>query len=214
MTMRECPDGLMRDELPGYVLGTLSAEDRARVEAHVASCNACAAEVDLLRAVGAAYRAPAVDMAGIASAVRTATAVARSPEPGARTFTFGFSFAPARLAAALVLLVSGLVAVVLWRRPDRSLATAPEQTAPVVAVPAPMPERGAPGAPARARDAIEVAAAPELSLGGGLSDLSNEQLRSLLAALDSLEASPRAEPEAIATPIIPDRVEPRGGRLQ
>ena len=43
----------------------------------------------------------------------------------------------------------------------------------------------------------------ELSFGGGLSDLSDAQLKSLLREIDSLDGAPSTEPEVHATPIVP-----------
>ena len=60
--------------LPWYVNGTLDADERAQVEAHLADCAACRHEAQSLRAFGAAY---ARDGAGAADAE---TALARLSE--------------------------------------------------------------------------------------------------------------------------------------
>ena len=73
--MRDCPDAQMRDQLPEFVSGRLGAGARATVEAHLATCPDCAAEVALLRSMFSALvaaqeaRAPQVDVARIAAAL-------------------------------------------------------------------------------------------------------------------------------------------------
>ena len=51
MTMRDCPDGAMRDQLPLYVSGRMDARARLAVDAHLACCADCTAEVAMLAAV-------------------------------------------------------------------------------------------------------------------------------------------------------------------
>src|SRR5205085_2191809 len=72
--MTECMNAEMRDALPDYLNGTLDAARTAEVRAHVAACNECAAELELLRVVAAsAPGAPPMDVARIAHAIPTPT---------------------------------------------------------------------------------------------------------------------------------------------
>lgn len=101
MTMRDCADGELRDRLPDFVHGTLAAAEQVRVGAHVASCEDCAAEVGLLRAVREAFPAPVVDVRRIVAGLPPATR-----QPARRP---AYVERPWRLAAAAtVLLVAGL----------------------------------------------------------------------------------------------------------
>ncbi|HVZ77544.1 MAG TPA: zf-HC2 domain-containing protein, partial [Gemmatimonadaceae bacterium] len=68
----------MRDLLPDLLNGTLDAGARAEVEAHVASCADCRAELDMLRAIRRAAPQPAVNVARIVSALPAPA------QPGAR----------------------------------------------------------------------------------------------------------------------------------
>jgi hypothetical protein len=43
-----------------------------------------------------------------------------------------------------------------------------------------------------------------ISFGGGLGDLSDDQLAALLSELDTLEALPTTEPETHLSPIVPE----------
>src|SRR5262245_46611783 len=100
--MSDCRNGEMRDRLPEVVHGRLADDALAEIRAHVAGCDACAAELRLIESTRAMLllATPRVDTARIVAAV---------PAFGAR--------APRRLdwryaaAAALVLAAGGLFAI-------------------------------------------------------------------------------------------------------
>ena len=72
--MSDCTKGEMRDLLPELMHGSLDAETKRALEAHVASCPECAEELALLHALRPALtRAPAVDVQRIAAAVNART---------------------------------------------------------------------------------------------------------------------------------------------
>jgi hypothetical protein len=219
--MSECTNGEMRDLLPELVNERLSAEMQLAVEAHVAECEECAEELALLRALRPALtREPAVDTQRIAAAVRTQVPASARRGSARRS-------APWRLAiaAAAVLAVSAIgyamltrtrsvtpeVAVV--RQPDTghvdtaNPATAPAPApAPVVATPpkaiAPTPPQQVAGAPPHVAPPT---AAPSMVASAGaldnLSDLSDDDVRTLTASLDGLSAVPDAEPAAGVDPL-------------
>ncbi|HEX5831602.1 MAG TPA: zf-HC2 domain-containing protein [Gemmatimonadaceae bacterium] len=73
--MSDCANDAVRDELPELLYGRLTAARRAAVEAHVATCAACAGELAILREVRQALAAvPAVDVAAIVRALPRPTA--------------------------------------------------------------------------------------------------------------------------------------------
>jgi anti-sigma factor RsiW len=95
--MSDCPNVVMREHLPDLVNDRLAADARAKVEAHVASCAECRAELDLLRQVRAAAPSPRIDTARIAARI----APYRRPSAlvlAARSW-------PVRAAAAIILVV-------------------------------------------------------------------------------------------------------------
>src|ERR1035437_6156589 len=75
--MHDCADGDMRDLLPGYVHGALSAAEGATVAAHLETCADCAAEVELIAAASRAFPAPTVDLGRIVKALPAAPRGAR-----------------------------------------------------------------------------------------------------------------------------------------
>ena len=197
MTMRDCADGEMRDLLPDFVHGTLAATEQVRVRAHVASCADCEAEVELLRAIGAAFPVPAVNVRRIVAAFPSGLGAAVRPP--------AFTVRPWRLvAAATILAVAGI-----------SLAVARET---FVAAGNPSVVAAAPGTVPRAEQA-PVAAAGEtiasvarpvrsetgLTFDGGLSDLTDQQVKTLLVEIDALDAKPNAEPDSPVGNIVPLR---------
>ncbi|MEO8620459.1 MAG: zf-HC2 domain-containing protein [bacterium] len=222
--MTDCPNADVRDRLPDLVHGRLDAESRASVEAHVAACADCQAEVALLRDLRMSLRrTPRVDVAAIVAAVPAYRAPSRRAWVGWRT------------AAAITLLVGGGSSVVVMRRTSvepTTIAPTPVLTAPSgksVDVPARrapdvsvqrVPE-ATPIAPAPVRIADPTAvvapapsgAARELAMGGGsLNDLSDRELASLLKDIEALDAVPSVEvdnsPLAPIAPASPRRATP------
>lgn len=205
MTMHDCSDGEMRDLLPGYANGVLSAEARDRVRAHVAGCEDCAAEVELIRTVGVAYPTPKVDVARI---------IASLPAPARQAYRGGSRFRTQqwRIAAGIAMIAMGGISVVVLRSTMHSASTAITVPAPVavqtpVASTSPAVQPSTPTELAQRAPQSPPVVMGELSFGGGLSDLSDAQLKSLLREIDALDGAPSTEPEVHATPIVP-AVEP------
>ena len=195
MTMNDCVDGAMRDLLPDYVQGTLPGVTLSRVEAHVGACRDCAAEVALLRAIQAAFPTPPVDVRRIVAALPAPSArAARRQSVVASRWRFA--------AAATVIAVAGLSLAVLRgtfiRAGDQKAALA------VRGVVLPASPAATPGA-ALVPVAHPAGAAAGLTFDGGLSDLTDQQLQTLLREIDALDAKPNAEPESNVGHIVPVR---------
>lgn len=68
--MSDCLNVEIRELLPEYLSGALSAARRAEVDAHLASCQDCADELAVLRLVREAYaEVPAVNVGAIVAAL-------------------------------------------------------------------------------------------------------------------------------------------------
>jgi anti-sigma factor RsiW len=201
--MNDCANGDLRDLLPGYVHGTLSAAEHASAAAHVGSCEDCAAEVELIRSASRAFVAPRVDVGKIVKALPAAPRSSRRPFLASRV---------GQLAAAIGIVAIGAFSVIALRgwfggdgavQTGGRIVTAPTGDSIVVAsVPAPA---AAPSSPAPSATPAPRAAANAtgISFGGGLSDLTDDQLDTLLGELGALDALPSAEPETHLTPIVP-----------
>lgn len=190
MTMRDCPDGAMRDQLPLYVSGRLDARSRSAVDAHLAGCADCTAEVAMLSAVGRAFPAPVVDVARIAAAM---------PQRSARPVAAPFYRQPLwGLAASLTLFITGAATYLVVRSGGAGVA-------PQVASPAPVAESTlALATPSRAPAAVAERTSDLVAVGTDLSELTDAQLQSLLGSLDGLDSRPQAEPTTITVSITQD----------
>lgn len=189
--MTECPDGLMRDQLPEYVHGTLSAEAAARVDRHLEGCAACREELAVLKWARAvtAQRTPVVDVASIVAALPAPPSKVLVLKPRLRSLSIrGWQYA----AAAVVVLAVGTTT--MWRAAPVANPVRVADSA-TVAVPGTL-AIDTPVAIASPTDARE-----GMSFGGGLSDLSVTDLQALLIQMDSVKTLPSRDPASM-TPVI------------
>ncbi len=190
--MTDCPNGEMRDLLPEYAHGVLGAEDTARVAAHVAACDDCRAELALIGRVreSVTLGVPRTNVAAIVGALpapRAASgkpALYASPRRDVAWKTWQYA-----AAAGLVLAVgSGVV----WQRTSVGTGARFADSSQVRTSPAPAETTHA-TAPLTPEDGI--------TFGGGLSDLSLNDLQALLGQMDSLKTLPSTDPQSV-TPVI------------
>jgi predicted anti-sigma-YlaC factor YlaD len=205
--MNDCADGEMRDLLPGYVHRTLSAAQRTAVAAHLESCEDCRTEVALIISASRAFAVADVDVARIVKSL---------PAPPRRVVRRTFAGQAQRIAAAIAIVALGAFTVVALRGKFQGTTHEVAKTTPPAAAatelasaPPVQPSPVAVDSPANTLPPAAAAAPrrPSMSFGGGLSDLSDDQLDALMAELDGLDALPSAEPETHLTPILP----PDGG---
>jgi hypothetical protein len=218
--MSECTNGELRDLLPELVNGRLGTEMQQTVEAHVASCTECAEELALLRSLRPALmRAPAIDTEWLAAAVHAQTGGAQrhGPARGKRT-------GPAtrwRVAiAAAALIAVGALGYVLNTNRARSMENVAVTPTPgdeandtgsralpvpeTVQTPLVAPPRSAPAQPVPQQVAIAPphgAAVASTGVPDNLSDLSDDDLRTLTASLDKLSSIPDADPSPGIDPL-------------
>jgi hypothetical protein len=213
--MTDCPNAEMRDRLPDLLHERLDVSARAAVMAHVARCADCRAELTLLREARIALTSDmrAVDVAAITSAViaqRSAPAVRVLPRhQRARVWTDW------RVAASIALVAIGGASFALIRSHH---VVMPLPHMPVVAKAPPAesvsigPAVTPPAQVARHSASAPAAAAAELSAAGGVSDLSDSDLRALLDDLQSIDAEPSTDPEPVSVRVtLPGRGGGGGG---
>lgn len=203
--MNDCLNDDLRDLLPLMAHDALSAAERARVNEHVAHCAACREELSILVATVTAVEAatPSVSVAAITAAVQRATIgegrlVERAPlrlhtrdarraaTPVRRTWVSRQVLA----AAASLVLVVTLSLTVLTRTFGPSGGTTVD---------------GMPDSSMGMTDsagAARLVASSGLSVTGGLSDLSDEDLTTLLAELEQVDATVEAEPVSMHRALV------------
>lgn len=196
--MIDCPNGDVRDALPDYLHDRLDPARRAEVETHLATCDACRAELALLRDLRATMRrAPEVDVAAIAAAIAPHRVVSK------RSWVAGW-----RAAAAVAAIAVGGTSIALLRSraPDRPGDVTPyvraESTSARDAVPIaaaqPRPEVPAIVRPAPAEEPVRAAANGELAMASGaIGELSDRELSALVDDIESLDGLPSTEVEGV-----------------
>ena len=169
--MSDCPNVEIRELLPEYLNGTLSARRREEVREHVTACDDCAQEMALLQLVRQAYVevTPAVNVHAIVSALPR-----RASRPARRSWR---STQALQIAAAVSFVTLGGISLAVARSFFNGNPTA-----------APVETMIAANTTAVSTDI------PAISFAGGVSDLGDEDLEALLSALESIEALPVTEP--------------------
>jgi anti-sigma factor RsiW len=123
--MNECMEREIREMLPDVLHGTLVPGERARIEKHLATCDQCRQELEVLRLVhGAAVFAPSIDVERVVRQIPPhgiITPVVERPAPSRRMVGW--------LVAASVAFVVAGGGSVFMRQADRVEAP------PVVVVP-------------------------------------------------------------------------------
>ena len=184
--MTDCPNGEIRDLLPDHMHSRLDVASRAVVDAHLIGCEDCREELELLHGLRGAFYTPQVDVARIAAAMPSVGAVRR---PLVRRW---------QLAAAAAILVVGGASLVSVRQGGEGSMMA-ETTRVAVVTPA---ARVADSAPVTSKSSVLTAgpsATPvtELAMSDDMSDLSAAEMKSLLADISKLDATPMAEPGVV-----------------
>ena len=211
--MNDCMNAEVRDALPDLMHGRLSDLDKVTMRAHVETCADCREELRLLEEVRAsAPIAPRIDVAGIVAAL---------PAPMPTVADQLVASAPARvrrkssmlwkMAAVAALLVTGSLTFANSRRdPVASPAVSASVASPVTSEPAatsiqsPVPSVTSVPNQVVASVTQVAKSTAGLSLTGGVQDLSDEQLESLVNGLDNVEAMPSDEPEPMTISVDED----------
>ena len=204
--MTDCPNAEMRDLLPDLLHERLDPSARAAVMAHVAKCAECRAELALMREARIALTSDMriVDVAAIASAVIAQTSAPVVYElPRQRRAQRWIDW---RIAASIALVAVGAASFAAIRARQSAPARV-EPIAPQVALDTPKATVVA-KTPESVTPAMTPtpAAAAELSAAGGVSDLSEDDLRALVDDLDSIAAEPATDPEPVSVHVtLPGR---------
>lgn len=188
--MTDCPNAEIRDLLPDWVHGTLRGHAASEVAAHVATCEPCAREVELLKALrGAMDIDPPIDVERVAAAVtqRTLGAAGRPKRRRLVPIVGGLAVAASALFAAF--LVSEGEEGDATMTPVSAVAGAPDTAMPRATGSSDSGSAGAVVSP----PAMRLADAG-MGVGGALSDLDDAGLEALLQRLDAMEAIPLVSP--------------------
>jgi hypothetical protein len=196
--MTDCPKGEIRDLLPDLLHARLDGASQTTVEAHVAGCAGCRAELALLRSLrGAMARRPAVDVHGIVAALPVHRAPARRRWGGWRA-----------AAAVAAIALGGTSLAIATREQEVPRTAVAQDTAPAgspgIGRPVLRMAQGGPGAASGT-----TSRARELPFADAVADLSDSELSALLAEIETLDVLPALDVEG--STLVPASALPSSG---
>lgn len=195
--MNKCTESGIQDMLPDLLHGTLAADARGRVEAHLATCEQCREDLKVLRTVqSAAVFAPKIDVDRVVRQIPPYRTIVPAVELPAR---------PRRLswlvAASLAIAVVGGGSLVVMQRDGPPGSTAVLTPPPSVQIPTQSTPTGSitrePGTSPNAAVAITEPHMPALALAADVDGLSDGHLAQLMDEMNRFDALPASEPEPV-----------------
>ena len=186
--MNSCMEIETREMLPDLLHGKLDASARARVEKHVAGCEECREELDVLRTVkAAAIFAPTIDVNRVVGHIAPYAKIA--PEAPARSRVVSWL-----VAASFLVVIAGGGSLLVVQQKDSAApyATATPSQRAVVPRPVTVPSAGANDVATVERPVVHT-----LALASGVETLSDNDLRQLMTDMDSFNVLPASEPEPV-----------------
>jgi anti-sigma factor RsiW len=198
--MNKCTDSNIQEMLPDLLHGTLPANARERVEAHLATCDECREDVEILRTVKtAAVFAPRIDVDRVVRQIPPYRAIVPPTERPATTRMVSWL-----VAAALAVVVVGGGSLVLMRptagnvQPPVASTQLPPRPTPAESISvAPGVRNG--GTPVKTAVATASPRPRALALAANVDDLSDGDLVQLMNDMSRFDALPASEPD----PVIP-----------
>lgn len=184
--MNECTNSEIQDLLPELEHGKLTAAVRQSVEAHLAGCDSCREDLEIIRTVkSAAVFAPSIDAESVVRQIPPY----RMPVPAKQ--------APAR-ARMVEWLVAATVAVLLVGGGTLMKNRQPEQppTADVTGRPGEIVSYDVTRSAPVTREPAP-AHTPALTLAADTQELSDGNLQQLMDEIDTFDALPNSEPEPV-----------------
>jgi anti-sigma factor RsiW len=192
--MNKCTDIKIQELLPDLLHGSLDDHARSEVEAHLASCESCREDLDVIRTVkSAAIFAPSIDADRVARQIPPYRMIVPGVEQPARTKMISWL-----VAAGLVLAVVGGGSLVISKQSVRPAG-------PVAAI---VPEsikitggstqaESTVRATGTSKSAASDVPAPAFAIAANVDDLSDGNLVQLMNDMDQFDALPAAEPEPV-----------------
>ena len=195
--MNNCTDKQINEMLPDLLHGALGAEAMERAEAHLATCEECREELNVLRAVkSAAVFAPTIDVDQVVRRIPPYTPIVPAVELPARPRLVSWL-----VAATLAIAVVGVGSVLVTRQsatnnPASIAATVPSaktrtQLTPVASK---TPDAGAPSGTVAATGQPHAHA---LALAADVDGLSDGNLVQLMNDMNRFDALPATEAEPV-----------------
>jgi hypothetical protein len=195
--MNKCTDSDIQELLPDLLHGALAEAEKARVHAHVATCESCQEDLDVLRTVkSAAVFAPSIDVDRVVRRIPPYRAIVPAVEAPARTRVASWL-----VAATIALFVVGSGSVLMTRQNSSGtsvvdggakLTQQVASTPPSAASKAPLPT----GNP-RITEPATAGHPHALALAAEADGLSDGGLVQLMNDMDTFDALPGSESDPV-----------------
>ena len=194
--MNKCTDSDIQELLPDLLHGALAEAEKVRVDAHVATCESCQEDLDVLRTVkSAAVFAPSIDVDRVVRQIPPYRAIVPAVEAPARTRVASWL-----VAATVALFVVGGGSVLMTRQNSSgtSVKAPPIDSAAQVAITQPSaPSRVAVATP-NPKIAEPASSHPHaLALAAEADGLSDRGLVQLMNDMDTFDALPGSDPDPV-----------------
>jgi anti-sigma factor RsiW len=191
--MNKCSESAIQEMLPDLLHGTLAADARGRVEAHLVTCDECREALKVLRTVqSAAVFAPTIDVDRVVRQIppyRTIVpAVELPPRPRRMAWL---------VAATLTIAIVGGGSLVVLQRDLPPTSTVVSTPQPPVQVPSQLQPVGSRTREPVVSPSAVVATAPALALAADVDGLSDGHLAQLMDEMSRFDALPASEPEPV-----------------
>jgi anti-sigma factor RsiW len=194
--MNKCTDSDIQELLPDLLHGALAEAEKVRIEAHVATCESCQEDLDVLRTVkSAAVFAPSIDVERVVRQIPPYRAIVPAVEAPARTRVASWL-----VAATLALFVVGGGSVLMTRQNSSSnsvKAPAVDSGAPVASAQSSTPARVAVATPNPKITEPASSHPHALALAAEADGLSDRGLVQLMNDMDTFDALPGSEPDPV-----------------
>jgi anti-sigma factor RsiW len=195
--MNKCTDSNIQEMLPDLLHRNLADGERLRVEAHLATCESCQEDLEVLRIVkSAAVFAPSIDVDRVVRQIPPYRTIVPAVEAPARTQVRAWLVAATMLLAVVG---GGSVLVTRQRAADNGIATAANPTASQLVIKAPPSGSGTaePIAPPKVADPVPPPHPHALALAADADGLSDGNLVQLMNEMDGFDALPGSEPDPV-----------------
>jgi anti-sigma factor RsiW len=189
--MNSCMEIETREMLPDLLHGKLDASARVRVEKHVAGCEECREELEVLRTVkAAAIFAPTIDVNRVVGHIAPYVKITPEVEAPARSRMVSWL-----VAASFLVVIAGGGSLLVVQQKD-SVAPYPTATTStrVNVVPTHVT---VPSAGVNQVATVEPPVVHTLALATGVETLSDNDLRQLMTDMDNFNVLPASEPEPV-----------------
>jgi len=200
--MNKCTDSNIQEMLPDLLHRTLAEGERLRVEKHIASCESCQEDLDVLRTVkDAAVFAPSIDVDRVVRQILPYQTIIPETERPATKRPVSTRMVSWLVAASLALVALGGGSVLLQSKGGTVVRSSENQRTPSTV--AKVPETSKPSAPESVVAVLppaQTTVAPRphaLALAAEADGLSDGSLVQLMNDMDTFDALPGSEPDPV-----------------